>query len=163
MAYYYAEYALSHLDNYMASTDIWKALHRASESHNEYHYILKSTVGVMFLGTPFQGSSKGFLTAVHLRLAVAVAMGGETADGLLNYLNNNENERRQLDDVVQQFCEMVASKSFNFPIRCFYETHRTDFSKIIHKLPAQYHAELGKDSAGIVSYIKKLVHIQQNR
>lgn len=104
-----------------------------------------------FLGTPFQGSDEGFVTATQLRLNVAISLGGETADELIKYLKN-DGERKQLDDVVQQFCEMANSDIFKFPIRCFYETRRTDFKKVLKKLTPEFREALGKHDTGIVSY-----------
>ncbi|KAH7370292.1 armadillo-type protein [Rhexocercosporidium sp. MPI-PUGE-AT-0058] len=127
-----------------------KALHRSFERQSRYQNILDSTVGVAFLGTPFQGSHCGFLTATQLRLDIAISMGGETADELVKYLSNNEGERRQLDDVVQLFCEMVSNKSFSFPIRCFYETHKTDFKNVLKNLSSEHRTELGKNDTGIL-------------
>ncbi|EFY98052.2 nacht nucleoside triphosphatase [Metarhizium robertsii ARSEF 23] len=127
-----------------------KALHRASEGHSKYQNILKSTVGIAFLGTPFQGSNKGFITSTQLRLNIAISSGGETADELVKYLNNNDSERKQLDEVVQQFCEMANSKMFKFPIICFYETRRTDFKKVLKELTPEFRKALGKHDTGIL-------------
>ncbi len=79
-------------------------------------------------------------------------MGGETADELIKYLSNNDNERKQLDEVVQQFCEMANSNEFQFPIICFYETRRTDFKKVLNALCDEHRKELGEHDTGIVSY-----------
>ncbi|KAH8748415.1 hypothetical protein F5883DRAFT_239074 [Diaporthe sp. PMI_573] len=125
-----------------------KALYRASEEHSNHRHIFKSTGGVAFLGTPFRGSNSGFLTATQLRLNVAISMGGETADELIKYLSNKEGERRQLDEIVQLFCELA--NTFKLPIRCFYETHRTDFKKFLNKLSSEYRKELGDDDTGIL-------------
>lgn len=113
--------------------------------------MLKSTVGVAFMGTPFQGSHQGFVTATQLRLNIAISAGGETADELIKYLSSNNRDRGQLDDTVQLFCEMSTSNSFKFPIRCFYETQRTDFKKVLKKLPPEYIKQLGENHTGIVS------------
>ncbi|KAM4068139.1 NB-ARC domain-containing protein [Hirsutella rhossiliensis] len=127
-----------------------RALHRASASHSPYQPILRATVGVAFLGTPFQGSHDGFLTATQLRLNVAAASGGETASELLKYLDKHDDQRRQLDDVVQQFCEMTSSDMFKFPIICFYETHRTDFRMAIRTLSSRDRRGLGEYQTGVL-------------
>jgi hypothetical protein len=124
--------------------------------------MLKSTIGVAFIGTPFQGSHQGFFTATQLRLNIAISAGGETADELIKYLSNNNRERRQLDDVVQQFCEMVHNNRFKFPIRCFYETQRTDFKKVLGKLSPEYRKELGENDTGIVSYTNLQIIVLQS-
>ncbi|KAG8413006.1 hypothetical protein J3458_013427 [Metarhizium acridum] len=137
-----------------------KALHRASGRHSKYSRILDSTVGVTFLGTPFRGSSDGFLTAAQLRLKVAESMGGETANELIKYLSRNEQERKQLDDAVQEFCELAKASTFKDSIYCFYETQKSsgdhgilvpkysaclDFSNLRVGLPVR-HALLNKFS-----------------
>jgi phosphatidylglycerophosphatase A len=90
---------------------------------------------------------------MSIRLTVARAMGGETADALMKYMNNNDDERFHLDEVVDVFCEMAANESLKIPIMCFYETRCTDFSKIIHMLSEEEKDKLGKSSTGIVSIV----------
>lgn len=123
-----------------------KALVQAAESHSKYQDILKSTVGIAFLGTPFQGTNDGFISAVQLRIAVALSMDDQASDELAKYLNTEE-----LNEVVLQFCEMVQHKNFKFPITCFYETKRTDFTKAIKKLSPEYKKWLDSNRGILVS------------
>jgi hypothetical protein len=136
--------------NISRRADIWKALHRALEVR-EYKGILRSTVGVAFLGTPFQGSHESFYTAAQLRIAVALQMGGEASVELVNYLRSDGEGVGQLDELVQRFCEMAADGELTFPMVCFYETQRTDFSKIVRDLPPEFAEQLDHDNTGIVS------------
>jgi hypothetical protein len=136
--------------NLSSRTKFWKALHRALEIR-EYQGILRSTVGVAFLGTPFQGSHACFYTAAQLRIAVAVHMGGEVSNELVRYLRNDAGGRGELDELIQRFCEMVENNELKFPMVCFYETLSTDFSKVIRNLPPEFADQLDSDNTGIVS------------
>ncbi|RYP33044.1 hypothetical protein DL767_004955 [Monosporascus sp. MG133] len=115
-----------------------EALCRAAESGIKYRDVLKSTVGVAFLGTPFRGSHRGFYTAVQLRIAFAVSRGGEASNNLVKYLNSDANARGELDELVRLFTEMVYRKQFKFSIVCFYETLPTDFRAILRCLPPEF-------------------------
>ncbi|KAI1739554.1 ARM repeat-containing protein [Xylaria scruposa] len=129
-----------------------KALHRAPEVR-EYKQMLTYTAGIVFLGTPFQGSDEAFFNATQLRIEVAVSMGGEASDKMVKYLKNSNNGKRELDELdelVQRFRQLVADEKFNFPMICFYETRRTDFKKVINKLSPGYVARLKGDESGIL-------------
>ncbi|KAI2468563.1 hypothetical protein F4781DRAFT_397638 [Annulohypoxylon bovei var. microspora] len=127
-----------------------KALHLASHIHSKYLGILKSTSGIVFLGTPFRGSHESFYTATDLRLTVAISMAAETSGMLLKYLQSNHNEDDQLEELFQGFCEMVKQFHSKIETMCFYETHRTDFSKIITQLPSSFKDQLKGQTAGIL-------------
>lgn len=103
-----------------------------------------------FLGTPFQGSHEGFFTAAQLRVAVALTMRGETANELVDYLRNDDRGRRELDDLVHLFCEMVNNNRSKFPIVCFYERLQTDFTKVVRDLPPEFAKRLN-NCTGTVS------------
>lgn len=75
----------------------------------------------------------------------------ETSNDLVRYLENEPSERGELDELVQRFCEMLAAEEFKFPIFCFYETQRTDFTKVIRNLPPEFLKLLDSDKKGIVS------------
>jgi hypothetical protein len=136
--------------NKSSRTNFWKALHRALEVR-EYQGILKSTIGVAFLGTPFQGSHNCFYTATQLRVAVVIHIGGEVSNELVKYLKNDASGRGELDELVQRFCEIVQNDDLKFPMICFYETQRLDFSKVVRDLPPQFTKQLDSNNTGIVS------------
>ena len=125
MAYCFARWVNSSSVCLWTGTYSFKALNQASGRHSKYTHILDSTAGVAFLGTPFRGSSDGFLTTAQLRLNVAKSMGGETANELVKYLSRDEEERKQLDDAVQEFCDLASSSAFKAPIWCFYEQNES--------------------------------------
>ncbi|KAI0446725.1 hypothetical protein F4803DRAFT_449217 [Xylaria telfairii] len=126
-----------------------KALHRASEVKSRYQDILKLTVGVAFLGTPFQGGHPGAVTAAQMRIAVAMEMGFESSSKLVKYLEAEGND--ELDELVQSFCEMVNKPGSKFPIVCFYERHTMDFTAMIRDLSPEAKEHLKQDSKGLLT------------
>ncbi|KAH8880627.1 hypothetical protein GQ53DRAFT_669415, partial [Thozetella sp. PMI_491] len=127
-----------------------KALHRAQEVP-EYRGILRSTVGIAFLGTPFRGAHESFCTANQLRISVAMQASGEASSDLIRYLQK-DNGGRELDESIQRFCEMVENEEYKFPMVCFYETQRTDFTKVLRHLPPQIIESLDSNHTGIVRF-----------
>ncbi|KAJ2986541.1 hypothetical protein NUW58_g4975 [Xylaria curta] len=132
-----------------------KALLRAVDGFapraNQNRDIFHSTVGVAFLGTPFQGSWNTGYTAAQLRLAVARESGFECSQELVEYIRGASGHRSLLDDLVQRFTEMIHDQAFKFDIVCFYETRHTNFSAILKKLPPEYVQEqIDPNGHGIV-------------
>lgn len=79
-------------------------------------------------------------------------MGGETSHEMVNYLRTDAGGRRELDELVQRFCEMLEQDDFKIPMVCFYETQRTDFTKVISNLSPEFVKHLNGDCSGIVSF-----------
>ncbi|KAI0414058.1 ARM repeat-containing protein [Xylaria grammica] len=125
------------------------ALHRAYEVPG-YRDIFEFTVGAVFLGTPFQGSDQSFYSAAQQRLVVALSAGGEVSNQMVEYLNNSDGKRGELDELVQRFRELHLQEAFKFPMICFYETRETDFTKVIDKLPREYVSCLRGKHKGIL-------------
>ncbi|KAI1129789.1 ARM repeat-containing protein [Nemania abortiva] len=126
-----------------------KALHRVQE-RREWKPILLLTAGIAFLGTPFQGSNETFYDATQIRIAIAESMGGEASDEMVKYLRNTDGERGELDEVVHHFCELIEQDDYKFTMFCFYETHVTDFTKVIGKLPEGFVRKLKGKPTGIL-------------
>ncbi|RGP71810.1 ankyrin repeat [Fusarium sporotrichioides] len=131
-------------------SDHRKALLLASEPYGRYKDIYRLTIGAIFLGTPFQGTHEGFCTAADLRVSVARVSGEETTRELLAYLESEPNERGELDQLVERFSIMINHDDFKIPIRCFYETQPTDFTKIIKDLPSRFVKDLHGKSKGVL-------------
>ncbi|RTE78459.1 hypothetical protein BHE90_007052 [Fusarium euwallaceae] len=127
-----------------------EALLLASDPFRNYQDIYHSTIGAIFLGTPFQGTHEGFCTAAELRVAVAVSSGAETAKGLVAFLKNEPDERGYLDQLVERFYFMINDKKLGIPVVCFYETQETDFTKVIKKLPSKFVKTLDGKKRGIL-------------
>jgi hypothetical protein len=75
-------------------------------------------------------------------------MGKEASNELVKFLSPQD--RTQLDEIVQEFCEMINRDDIKFPITCFFETHQTDFRKVIQNLPDEFVKKLDKDYRGLV-------------
>ncbi|MCJ1424372.1 hypothetical protein MMC29_002260 [Sticta canariensis] len=100
---------------------IAQALERAYRGP-EYEYLLKSTIGVVFLGTPLRGTKTASI-AEWVAL-IRGFLNKETSDTLLQSLRENESS---LDTLVHEFSKLAIKLAIahNFQIRCFYETRRT--------------------------------------
>ncbi|RSL89781.1 hypothetical protein CEP51_001076 [Fusarium floridanum] len=127
-----------------------EALLLASDPFQNYQDIYHSTIGAIFLGTPFRGTHDGFFTAAELRVAVAIASGAETAKGLVAFLKSEPDERRYLDQLVERFYDMINNKKLGIPVVFFYETRETDFTKVIKKLPSKFVKTLDGKKRGIL-------------
>jgi hypothetical protein len=92
----------------------------------------------MFLGTPFRGTHAELKYSSQVRIAVARAMGGEAAQGLVSHLSHDDEDWGQLKELVQRFQEMVNKRKLRFDIICFYEMETTDLQKVWRDLPATY-------------------------
>ena len=84
----------------------------------KYADILKSTVGVIFLGSPLRGTSVASI-AQWIGIIHGL-MGKETSRTLLKSL---EDKAIALDTVIQDFAEIAIRHELQ--IRCFYETRET--------------------------------------
>lgn len=119
-----------------------KALLRATDPYTprreQNAQILGSTVGLVFLGTPFQGSWGTGYTAAKLRLLVALLSGHKYSPRLVEYLQGGCGNRSLLDELGQRFSEMIRLKSLNFKIVCFYETKATNYGAMLKKLPSNW-------------------------
>ena len=98
-----------------------QALERADRGPG-YEYLLKSTIGVIFLGTPLRGTKTASI-AEWVAL-IRGFMNKETSDTLLQSLREKTSS---LDTLVHEFSKLALRLAIahNFQIRCFYETRRT--------------------------------------
>ncbi|CAI6094164.1 unnamed protein product [Clonostachys chloroleuca] len=124
-----------------------QALCRASgiayARHGKYNPILNLTIGAIFLGTPFRGSGKEGHSAADVRIAIAVESDREYSRELVEYLKPGTQERPSpLDELVQQFGEMINNAKFRFKITCAYETRHTNVSAYTDKLPKSYRTKI---------------------
>ncbi|KAL8418565.1 hypothetical protein RB594_001965 [Gaeumannomyces avenae] len=101
--------------------------------------VLRYTVGVTFLGTPFRGCEKFASTAAELRLLVAQQTGAETgflhSSDWVSYLKEGSAvNASSLDELVQEFSKLIHDRAFKFPITCFFEGRPTNFEKMLDKM-----------------------------
>lgn len=93
----------------------------AAVGDRSYRQIFKSTVGIVFLGTPFMGSTTA--KTAEIRANIAKFMGGEAYMGLLEDL---ERENGRLDEIVEYFAELIHNHpDTRISVRCFFETKPT--------------------------------------
>ncbi len=120
---------------------------RAAQEGNAHRRILLSTVGIVFLATPFRGSDAA--KQAQWGVAVAGIMGEQTSRHLIDALHNSDKELQML---TQMFAEMARRDSIQLPVHCFYETKRTE---ILRRLLSPNWA--GKISASIGHKTHKIV------
>ncbi|KAK3935926.1 putative kinesin light chain [Diplogelasinospora grovesii] len=97
-----------------------QALTRASEEGSAYRQILRFTVGVVFLATPFHGTDAK--KQAQWQVVVGGIMEKQTSDQLVRDLNERSDH---VYNRVKKFAEMANRDSVRLPIHCFYETKRT--------------------------------------
>ncbi|RDW64629.1 hypothetical protein BP6252_10280 [Coleophoma cylindrospora] len=101
-----------------------QAIIRASEDKSPYESILRSTVGAVFLATPFRGSDAA--KEAQWQVVVGGIMGKQTSTELVDDLNQKDRELRTL---TQVFAEIAGRSSTRLSIHCFYETKSTEMLK----------------------------------
>lgn len=121
----------------------------ASAEHNEFHRILKATVGITFLGTPFRGSEAA--TAAEIRIAIARWAGYAATDRLVKDLDLRNGI---LEDLIVTFTDLLHDPPTRIPIRCFYETKPSNIARAI--LPKGLANGLGNVFNKTVSYVVRL-------
>lgn len=80
-----------------------------------------SIAGIIFLATPFRGSD----AAQQAQWGVLVygIMGRQSSRQLVDDLNSQDKELRK---ITQSFAEIAGPESVQIPLRCFYETKKTE-------------------------------------
>ncbi|RYO95238.1 hypothetical protein DL764_007723 [Monosporascus ibericus] len=84
-----------------------EAINRAAQEGSPYRHVLFSTVGVIFLGTPFQGSDAA--RQAQWQVVVGGILGEQTSDHLVRDLEQKHHFVRQR---VQKFTEIANADSF---------------------------------------------------
>ena len=80
-----------------------------------------SIAGIVFLATPFRGSDAA--KQAEWQVVVGGIMGNQTSHELVDNLNSQDKELRKL---TQSFAELAGSEQVQIPIRCFYETRKSE-------------------------------------
>ncbi|XPS77209.1 hypothetical protein M3J09_009240 [Ascochyta lentis] len=122
-----------------------KALVRAlrpSHPDPKVKHIVDHTVGIVTLGTPFRGSWEFGYANAEARIAMAKESGGEFSWELVQYLRPDKrgdadaNGRPSpLDDIVQEFAEMIQHNKFRCPVVNFFETRPASYDAFSRSLP----------------------------
>ncbi|RYP57001.1 hypothetical protein DL770_010782 [Monosporascus sp. CRB-9-2] len=89
-----------------------EAINRAAQEGSPYRHVLFSTVGIVFLGTPFQGSDAA--RQAQWQVVVGGILGEQTSDHLIQDLEQKHHFVRQR---VQKFTEIANADSAFAPSR----------------------------------------------
>lgn len=103
-----------------------KALHSAASKTRTYSYLRDATVGIVFLGTPFNG------TPMQRQAQWLIAYGNLRREDTSRALVENlaaEETNAHLKELVDNFAISVNSTNFSILIHCFYETQKTNLAK----------------------------------
>jgi len=131
-----------------------QALNFASSPHNEYEILLQSTIGIVFLGTPFGDSHALALKGAQIRRLVSSYCGKETSDSLIGEL-----EPGQKMGFVESFGRLLTFHKNSILTTCFYETRKTDISKVIPNLPQIVRSALKQKTLVQVSSHSAFVYV----
>lgn len=102
---------------------IQKALITAKLCFNEpFGDILKSTAGIISLGTPFRGSRTAEIAQIF---SAIVDICTETNTNLIREIRDGS---ESLKDMLYDFCNVLNTESI--PLFCFFEQRKTDISQI---------------------------------
>ncbi|KAK0711611.1 hypothetical protein B0H67DRAFT_296663 [Lasiosphaeris hirsuta] len=97
-----------------------------AEEGSPYRHILLSTVGIVFLATPFHGSDAAKQARWHV--LVAGIMGEQASKQLIQDLEQKHDFVRQR---VQKFTEIANAEAVRLPLSCFFETRKTEMLRRI--------------------------------
>ncbi|KAI2626756.1 hypothetical protein GGR54DRAFT_629122 [Hypoxylon sp. NC1633] len=97
-----------------------EAICRAAQEGSRYRQILRSTVGTVFLATPFLGTDAAREASW---LVVVKGIMGKDASGQL--IKDLEKRHAFVRERVQKFAEIANNDAIRLPISCFYETKKT--------------------------------------
>ncbi|KAK4652643.1 hypothetical protein QC762_0075260 [Podospora pseudocomata] len=103
-----------------------EAIIRAAQEGSAYKHILLSTVGIVFLATPFQGSDAA--KQARWQVLVKGIMGEQASDQLIKDLEQSHDFVHQR---VQKFAEIANAKAVQLPLSCFFETRKTEMLRRI--------------------------------
>ena len=97
-----------------------------SEAHaQDFGDILKSTVGIIFMGTPFRGTESAALVHIFTRVTSLFV---ESDTSLVNQISSGS---ESLKDVLYDFCLLINQSLIS--LFCFFEQHKTDLAKIARR------------------------------
>lgn len=111
-----------------------QALYSAAMEGSKYSFVRQTAVGVVFLGTPFKGTT-AYRKAQWL-IAYGGLMGEKTSVALIKDLDDGTGV---LNDLVDDFARSANTKGYRLPMHCFFETKATNLSKkVLPKLLVNY-------------------------
>jgi hypothetical protein len=114
-------------------------IHADRHEYSPYKAVERSTYGILFLGTPHQGSATIDLATAILRI---LSIGFDTNDTILNDLGLHSKALQQQQDQYSQIGRRYATK-------CYYEMYET-------KLPLGKHIKVGCVFSTIINFSEVL-------
>lgn len=97
----------------------------SAKLHEEdYFSIIRSTAGVVFLGTPHRGSNSQSKASVIASIASALSLGEHSS-----LLKMVEKDSEMLADLLHDFTRTV--NTISIPLFCFFEQHKSDVAKVL--------------------------------
>ncbi|RKL04917.1 hypothetical protein BFJ70_g17166 [Fusarium oxysporum] len=98
-----------------------EAINRAGQEGSPYRHVLLSTVGIVFLATPFNGADAS--REARWQVVVGGIMGEDTSDELIKDL---ERKHDLVHRRVQKFTEIANADAIRLHLYCFFETKKTE-------------------------------------
>jgi hypothetical protein len=114
-------------------------IHANINEYIPYKSVERSTYGILFLGTPHQGSAAVDLATLILRI---LSIGFDTNDTILNDLGLHSKALQQQQDQYNQISRRYATK-------CYYEMYAT-------KLPLGKRVKVGWTFSYIINFSETL-------
>ncbi|RKK79586.1 hypothetical protein BFJ71_g16170 [Fusarium oxysporum] len=98
-----------------------EAINRAGQEGSPYRHVLLSTVGTVFLATPFNGADAS--REARWQVVVGGIMGEDTSTELIKDL---ERKHDLVHRRVQKFTEIANADAIRLHLCCFFETKKTE-------------------------------------
>ncbi|VTT63488.1 unnamed protein product [Fusarium fujikuroi] len=98
-----------------------EAINRAGQEGSPYRHVLLSTVGIVFLATPFNGADAS--REARWQVVVGGIMGEDTSTELIKDL---ERKHDLVYRRVQKFTEIANADAIRLHLCCFFETKKTE-------------------------------------
>lgn len=98
-----------------------EAINRAGQEGSPHRQTLLSTVGAVFLATPFNGADAS--REAKWQVVIGGVMGKDCSNELVQDLERKQDFVR---GQVRMFTEIANADSIRLPLYCFYETKKTE-------------------------------------
>lgn len=144
-SYRYKGWILPFLKSKNSVTEYHQALETASLHGSEYQKLVVATSGVVFLGSPLQGTRAG--RVAQWRAMLAGILNQNPSQTLLQDLNGNT---KILRETSKRFVKIIRAPPMQTMIKCYWESQKTQVLKAV--LPTWVEALLAATKS-IVRYL----------
>ena len=107
-------------------TNVAQALTIANAQASEYKHLVFATSGVVFLGSPLQGTRAG--AAAQWRAMLGGILGNSPSQTLLQDLDGHT---KTLRDTSEQYLKIITSPPMQTMTMCFWESKKSQLAKAI--------------------------------